>query len=156
MTVQAGDGQDAIRSRLAEAGIKVDPNATWTISGARVENGFDCFVFSASRGELSRLTRSMCSPERPDYAYDACVRISSLRCLADTIWQDGVLGHDGQRVSDAFHRPMTDRVIYSSNVADIDIATSSPRPASPFIKNPIYSAQSEVRIVLISLSIATM
>jgi len=44
---------------------------------------------------------------------------------------------------------MTDRVIYSSNVADIDIATSSPRPASPFIKNPIYSAQSEVRIVLV-------
>jgi hypothetical protein len=91
----------------------------------------------------------MCSPDKPDYAYNACVRISGLRSLAHTIWHEGVLSHNGQRVSDAFWPPITDRVSYSSNVVNVDIAASRPRQASPFIKSPIYSAQSEVRIVLI-------
>jgi len=105
VVLQAGDGRDAIRSRLVEAGLTVAADASLTLYDSCTISHLDCFVFSVSRGELNLLTSSMCSPDKPDYAYDACVRISGLRHLADAIWKEGVLCHNGQRVSDAFCPP---------------------------------------------------
>lgn len=110
VVLQAGDGQEAIRTRLVDAGINVDANASLTLYDSQTISDLDCFVFSVSRGELSLLKSAMCSPEKPDYAYNACVRISGLRHLAHTIWNEGVLCHNGQCVSDAFWPPMTDPV----------------------------------------------
>lgn len=140
------ENKDEIRDRLEQMGISISPDSEGgKISRGLFETYVDCFVFCVSRGTIKRLSQAMCSAELSD-PYDSCVRIMELESMARAIWESGRLAEGGARIPEVFQTYRVGLVQYKRNYASIDV--SPPVRASPFVKDPIYSSQSEARIVL--------
>jgi hypothetical protein len=103
----------------------------------------DLFVYSASFGDLPRLTRTMCANAvRP---YDACLKIRSMHRLQRRLLE-GVLELNCP-VSDLFDRGQLESVQYEPLSRNIE---GGPVIApSPFKKDSRFEEQSETRLTLV-------
>lgn len=103
------------------------------------------FIYSASWGNLKKLTEQMCvkAPRR----YDACLRIKNFGRLARRIFETGKIVGVDCRVSDAFQRGQTNLVDYESRSRSIDQGPVI--VPSAFKKAPKFSLQSEARITFV-------
>jgi hypothetical protein len=126
--------------------INVDTNWTGNLkinNSIALSEGPDHFIFSASIGDLHDLRKRMC--ESGSNPYDACVEIANLHRLSRQIYSKGVL-QDGRRVYQVLGQPRSQRVLYIRPAADYP--SRMPAFPSPFVKHPLYQAQSEIRIVM--------
>lgn len=134
-----------IFGNLAKAGMNfANPeNTSLQISNTdfvREENGY---ILSLSGGDIDQLKKVMCDPLRPDYAYDSCIEVLDINKLGNLIWEQGRIGL--LKTKDKFSNILIRRVNYGNNEQDL---ASGFLASSAFIKNPIYSAQQEIRIFL--------
>ena len=101
----------------------------------------DFYILSLAQGGLSALANEFCNPACPD-PYDACIEITDLECLVQTIAEYGKV--NGIPFNELFEvPPLHDIVTYESNVGDIIGQRVLP---SAFRKGLIYRSQCEYRI----------
>jgi hypothetical protein len=104
----------------------------------------DVFVYSASFGDLNRLTHVMCANAAAPY--DACLKIRSLRRLERRLFAGHILGLDCP-VSDRFERGSLESVQYqplSRNIQEGPVIAPS-----PFKKDSRFKDQCETRLTLL-------
>ncbi|MDQ2803685.1 MAG: hypothetical protein M3Y41_13775 [Pseudomonadota bacterium] len=105
----------------------------------------DTFIFSASRGDLPSLTKTMCQDSKDPY--DACVRIVNMELLAHRMFHRGVVVEMGNtKVNRLFSHFHCAPVVYDDLRRDPK-TTRLPQP-SPFLKHSTFAPQREIRIAL--------
>jgi hypothetical protein len=103
----------------------------------------EVYIFSASKGSLSRLTRTMC--EEADEPYDACIHIRDLQHLAHRLFYRGrVRNLQDARMSQLFQDCRCAEVIYDTLVRGQELGHAP--EASPFLKDIYFADQHEIRI----------
>lgn len=116
------------------------------ISGARfIHTVPNAFIYSASVGEISTLTKAMCvDPEKP---YSACLKILNLAALRERIFTVGRIRDLNCKVSDVFEPGEIRTVEYEARSRDL--REGGVLEPSPFKKGKKHEPQSEVRLLLI-------
>jgi hypothetical protein len=103
------------------------------------------FIFSASKGLLEPLVEEMC--QNSPQPYDACIGISDIGLLAHRLFYRGVVAELGNaKISKLFAHFVWKPVSYDSLSRRPEHGQSP--EASPFLKDRIFAAQHEIRIVL--------
>jgi len=104
----------------------------------------DVYIFSASKGELSDLKRTMCNEAAEPY--DGCLQILDLRHLAHRMFHRGIVDAlGGTRMTKLFQSFECSEVIY--DVLFRKRGSGRAPEVSPFLKDKFFSGQQEVRIV---------
>jgi hypothetical protein len=105
----------------------------------------DVFIFSASFGDLTELTKVMC--RQTAEAYDACIRITDLQHFAHRLLYRGrVQELHNKKVADLFSRFECSEVKYDILARGPDEGQAP--EASPFLKDVQFADQKELRIAL--------
>ena len=144
IALKTGEDRD-MRDRLARAGI-LGGGGGVTFEGTTFVRELNGFVFCVSHGILSDLRHTMMSAAGSAFSYDSCVKIISLRLLAQELFAHGRLATDNTPISELFHLPLVQAVIYEDNT--VDLRQRDAIPGSFFRKDPRYETQQETRIAL--------
>jgi hypothetical protein len=123
------------------------------ISGAKfIHATTELFIYSAAVGDLNRLTAEMCvKAERP---YNACLKIADMGALRERIFDTGRIRGLDCKVSDLFEPGLIQRVEYEDRTRDI--REGPVVEPSPFKKETRFKSQSEVRLLLVPKSTASI
>jgi hypothetical protein len=121
-------------------GAGLGPTIIFENSLSITEN--DVFILSLSFGEKKDLEKIF----KSEFNYDGCVKILNPKKLLNLIWREGVETLSGKKINEIFTRCEYGKVSYKRRVTDIE--KEDPDLGDPFLKDAIYSNQSEVRMVL--------
>jgi hypothetical protein len=143
-----GTGNDIIDS-TANRFIQYSPGAHVNLYNHKFIDQIDAFVLSVSAGDITALSNIMYDKEKYVIPYDACIEIIDINKLAYLIWHHGVDCTSGKKISELFYDCIVDEVIYRNPLYNLQEGDIPINKLPCFIKDPIYSTQSEVRIVLL-------
>jgi hypothetical protein len=143
--LEGNPGEDALRKRLSDARIiSAGSETKVSITGLKIINEIDCFVFCFSKGDLNQLVENMCSAERADYAYDGCLQLKNPEEIRRRRWNEGKV--EGRPLNELFEIAIFDEVRYDGKESEFVSAPIA--PADPFVKLRKYTSQQEWRFVL--------
>jgi hypothetical protein len=121
----------------------------WSIRNVTLSYGvqLDPWVFCASHGDLTELSKTMCRKIGPGDPYDACIRILDFARFAKRLFQLGrVQELRSCRVSDAFGNLSEGEIQYVA--VRTTIQDGPPPQPHPLRKDISFGAQRESRLVL--------